>query len=346
MHSNQKTTEGMMVPVRWGVLGVAGIATSRVIPAMQMSDLCSIEAIASRDRARARNAADTFNIPRSYGNYNALLNDPAIEAVYIPLPNHLHLEWSRKALQAGKHVLCEKPMTITADETSELIALRDKTGLHVQEAFMVYHHPQWQKVLELLRDDVIGSVRAVHCSYSFTLENKESYRFLKDQGGGVIYDLASYGTTISRMVFDSRPMRVLAFAEYDPQTGIDQQVTAVLEFPGGQASIATSFMATRYQHVEIIGTKGWIRSDYPFAHANPTSCTLFIGDSTSIGAKSAKTVQFDPVNQYSLQGDHFSKQVRGRIVAQRTLEDTLENMYVIEALHRSIVSRKWESVTI
>lgn len=346
MDATQKTDNGNAAPVRWGVLGVAEIATGRVIPALQTSTLCVIEAIASRNHERARAAAAAFNIARSYGSYDALLQDPAIEAVYIPLPNHLHLEWSAKALEAGKHVLCEKPMTVTAAETRTLIALRDRTGLHIEEAFMVHHHPQWRTVQELVRNEVIGQVRAVHSSYSFTLGNRESYRFQKDRGGGVIYDLASYGATICRLLFAASPVRVMACADFDPHSGIDQQITALLEFPGGQASITASFIATRYQHTEIIGTNGWIRLDYPFAHAEPSSCCLYIGDSTSVGAKPARTISFDPVNQYTLQGDQFSRRVRGLTASSRTLEDTLANMGVIEALHRSLVSGQWESVNV
>ena len=345
MAAAQKTDEVTMAPVRWGVVGVAEIATERVIPAMQMSNLCRIEAIASRNRERARAAAAEFDIARSYDSYEALLNDPAIEAVYIPLPNHLHQKWSIKALEAGKHVLCEKPMTVTADQTRELIDLRDRTGLHIEEAFMVYHHPQWQKVKELLSDEVIGSVRAVHCTYCITLKNKEGYRFQKDQGGGVIYDLASYATTICQLVFNSRPRRVFVAAEFDPYSEVDQQIAALLEFPGGQASITASFNAARYQHLEIVGTKGWIRSDYPFAHAAPSSCTLFIGDNQSVGAKSARSIQFDPVNQYTLQGDRFSQRIRGVDTVPRPLEHTLENMLTIEALHRSLRSGQWEAVS-
>ena len=344
MDVTQKIDNETVVPVRWGILGVAEIATGRVIPALQKSTLCVIEAIASRNQVRARSAADAFNIARSYGSYDALLQDPAIEAVYIPLPNHLHLEWSAKALEAGKHVLCEKPMTVTAAETRRLIELRDRTGLHIEEAFMVYHHPQWRTVQELVRDEVIGQVRAVHCSYSFTLENRESYRFQKDQGGGVIYDLASYGTTICQLIFAASPVRVMAGADFDPHSGVDQQITALLEFIGGQATITASFIASRYQHTEIIGTNGWIRTDYPFAHAEPSSCSLYIGDSASVGAKPARTISFDPVNQYTLQGDQFSRRVRGLTARSRTLEDTLENMGVIEALHRSLASGQWESV--
>lgn len=344
MNATRKTDDGITPPVRWGVLGVAEIATTRVIPAMKKSELCSIEAIASRTRERARAAAEELAIARAYGSYDELLQDPAIEAVYIPLPNHLHLEWSVKALKAGKHVLCEKPMTITADQTRMLIALREQTGLHIEEAFMVYHHPQWRKVKELVRQGAIGSLRALHCSYSFTLENKGSYRFKKDQGGGVIYDLASYGTAICQLVFDARPVRAMAAAEFDPQSGIDQQIMAMLEFPEGQASITASFTAARYQHIEIIGTSGWIRSDYPFAHATPSSCKLFIGDGTCVGAKPAISIHFDPVNQYTLQGDQFSKRVRGLSTAGRTLEDTLANMGALEALHRSIESGKWEKL--
>lgn len=194
-----------MQPVRWGILSTAKIGTAKVIPAMQRAELCDIAAIASRDAAKARSAADALGIPRSYGSYRELLQDPDIEAVYNPLPNHLHVPLSIEAAKAGKHVLCEKPVALNADETRTLIAARDQTGVLIQEAFMVRYHPQWLRARELVRSGRIGQLRAVTGFFSYNNRRPEDIRNVLEFGGGGLYDIGCY--PITGPASSSRPSR-------------------------------------------------------------------------------------------------------------------------------------------
>ncbi len=333
-----------MDPVRWGVLGTAMIALQRVIPAMQAGRAGRIEAIASRGLAKARAAAEALAIPKAYGTYEALLADPDIEAVYVPLPNHLHLEWSAKAMVAGKHVLCEKPIAMDAAEAAELIALRDATGRLIEEAFQVRNHPQWDRARELVRDGAIGDLRAVQMTYSYHLTDPANIRNKPETGGGALYDLGGYACTIARLVFDAEPLRALALVERDPEFGTDRLSSALLQFDRGHASFTVATQGALNQHALVLGSRGWIRADFPFAHATPTACRLYLGDETSIGGFHARMIDFDPVDQYALQGERFSRLVRGEAVAAWPLETALANMRVIDALYRSGESGAWQAV--
>ena len=254
-----------MTPVVWGILGAARIALERVIPAMHPSDLCDVRAIASRDAGRAAEAARAAQVPVSHGSYEDLLADPAIEAVYIPLPNHLHVEWSIRALEAGKHVLCEKPLACSADELPPLIETRDRTGLIIEEAVMVRDHPQWSRVRGLIDGGCIGTVRNVQLSYSHFSDDPGDIRNQEAAGGGGLLDVGSYCSAIARLIFDDEPVRAMALLDRDPRFGTDRFVTAVLEFRGGHASFFCSTQSSRCQVVQIVGTTGWMRAEVPFA---------------------------------------------------------------------------------
>lgn len=331
-------------PVRWGVLSTAYIATDRVIPAMRDSAHGRIEAIASRDPAKARAVADRLDIPKAYGGYQALLDDPDIEVVYNALPNHLHLEWSARALEAGKHVLCEKPVAMNAAEARELLSVRDRTGYHIEEAFMVRGHPQWAAVRELIAAGEIGALRSVQLSYFNTADDPADIRNQRETGGGSIYDIGCYTVAIARLIFDDEPRRAVALMERDPNFGTDRLSTAILEFPNGQASLSVGTQSTFYQHAQIIGSRGWIRADFPYAHPEPTACHLFVGDAASRGCFHARSVDFDPVDQYRLQSDRFSQLVRGADVPTWPLETAVANMVVLDAIYRSGESGQWERV--
>ena len=201
--------------VRWGILGAANIAVKKVIPAMQKGEFCEISAIASRDLEKAKQAAETLKIPKFYGSYEELLNDSEIEAIYNPLPNHLHLEWSKKAAEAGKHVLCEKPIALNANEVRELIEVRNKTGVKIQEAFMVRHHPQWLKVRELIHEGKIGKPQIITGFFSYNLPNLSNVRNRVDWGGGCLLDIGSYCINLSRFILETEPKRVSGLIERD-----------------------------------------------------------------------------------------------------------------------------------
>ena len=333
-----------MTPIVWGVLGTARIALERVIPAMHPSGMCDVRAIASRDAGRAAEAARAAQIPVSHGSYEDLLADPAIEAVYIPLPNHLHVEWSIRALEAGKHVLCEKPLACSADELPPLIETRDRTGLIIEEAVMVRDHPQWSRVRDLIDGGRIGTVRNVQLSYSHFSDDPGDIRNQEAAGGGGLLDVGSYCSAIARLVFDDEPVRAMALLDRDPRFGTDRFVTAVLEFRGGHASFFCSTQSSRCQVVQIVGTTGWMRAEVPFAHPPDLPARLLIGSNVAPGTEPDEIVRFDPVNQYRLQAERFGRQVRGAAPSRWPLETGVANLRVLDALRRSGESGRWEPV--
>jgi predicted dehydrogenase len=338
-----------MDKVRWGVLSPAMIALNRVIPAMRDVANATVLGIASRDADRARAAADKAGVEKSYGSYEAMLADPAIEVVYIALPNHLHIEWCLKAMDAGKHVLCEKPLSMNAREAEPLIAARARTGVFIEEAFQIRNHPQWAALRELVDGGEIGTVRGVQALMSYNNRNPDDIRNKPETGGGALYDIGSYAVTGCRMAFGAEPVRALALFENDPSFGTDRLATAILEFPTGQATILISTQAGpatggSHQHFGLIGDKGWARMDFPFAHAVPTACHLFIGGAGSIGSRPTREIAFPAVNQYTLQAERFSALVRGAKVPSFPVELGIANMRVLDALRRSGESRTWENV--
>ena len=335
--------------VRWGVLGVAMIALKRVIPAMREVSNAVVTGIASRDAARARAAADEAGLEKSYGSYEAMLADPAIEVVYVALPNHLHVEWCVKAMDAGKHVLCEKPVAMNAREAAPLIAARDRTGRLIEEAFQIRNHPQWAALRALIDSGEIGAVRGVQALMCYNNRNPADIRNQPETGGGALYDVGSYAVTGCRMAFGAEPTRALGLLEHDPDFGTDRLVSAILQFPAGQATILISTQAGpatggSHQHLGLIADKGWVRMDFPFAHSVPSSCHLFVGGTSSIGSSPARAIAFEPVNQYALQAERFSRLVRRESAAAFPIELAVANMRVLDALRRSGETRGWENV--
>jgi predicted dehydrogenase len=331
-------------PVKWGVLGVAKIATEKVIPAMQRGALCRIEAIASRDKARARAAADQLGIPRAYGSYEELLADPDIEAIYNPLPNELHVPWSEKALAAGKHVLSEKPIALDAEEARRLIAAREKSGKLVAEAFMVRHHPQWRRAREIVRSGAIGEVGAIQTLFAYRLLDPENVRN-KPPGGGGLYDIGCYAIVTARYIFGEEPVRVAAAVDFDPKFGTDRLASAILEFPGGRHltfTVATQLAGA--QRVTIAGTAGRIEVKIPF-NAPPDRPTEIVVDSgVDLVGGGARVESFAVCDQYTLQGDAFARVVRGEGALEYSIEDAIANMKVIDACFRAGKSGRWEAV--
>ena len=334
-----------MTPIVWGVLGTARIALERVIPAMRQSELCEVRAIASRDARGGAEAAEAMGIPLSCGSYRELLANPEIEAVYIPLPNHLHVEWSIRALEAGKHVLCEKPLACSADEVQPLIEARDRTGLLIEEAVMVRDHPQWPRVRELIDGGRIGAVRNVQLSYSHFTDDPCDIRNQMAAGGGGLLDVGSYCCAIARLIFDSEPLRAMALLDRDPRFGTDRFATALLELSEGHASFFCSTQSSRCQMVQVIGTTGWIRAEVPFAHPPDLPARLLIGSNVAPGTEPDETVRFEPVNQYRLQAERFGRQIRTGAASRWPLEIGVANLRVLDAIRRSGESGRWERVS-
>lgn len=333
-----------VAPVRWGILGTANIALEKVIPAMQKSELARVVAIASRDKAKARAAADLLGIPRAYGSYEELLDDPEIEAIYNPLPNHLHVPWSIRAADRGKHVLCEKPLALSASEARDLLRARDRTGVQIGEAFMVRTHPQWHKVKELLAAGRIGELRLVTGHFSYYRRDPNNIRSRLEWGGGALMDIGCYPITISRWLFDAEPVEVVALVERDPDMHVDRMASAILRFEEGQATFSCASQLVLYQTMQIFGTAGRIAVEIPFNAPSDGECRILVDDGRDVAGGGIEAITFPPVDQYALQADRFSEAVRGVGKVPVPLENAIGNMAVIDALFRSVETKQWESV--
>jgi predicted dehydrogenase len=333
-----------MQPVNWGVISTALIGTEKVIPAMQKSRHCRIQAIASRDLALAKKWAKELGIPKAYGSYEELLADREIEAVYNPLPNHLHVPWSIKAAEAGKHVLCEKPIALDAKEAEQLLAARNRTGKLIAEAFMVRGHPQWLRARELVRQGKIGSLRAIQGFFSYFLTDPKNVRNMADIGGGGLYDIGCYPIVTSRFLFEAEPTRVVGLIEHDPMLKIDRLASAILDYPKGQASFTCSTQLVPYQRMQIFGTSGRIEVEIPFNAPPDRPCRIFVDDGSALGDASAREESFPVCDQYTIQGDLFSEAIRSGKPPEFPLENAVQNMRVIDALFRSAKAGRWEPV--
>ena len=329
--------------VKWGVLGVANIAVKKVIPAMQRGELSQVTAIASRDLNKAQQAAELLGIPRAYGSYEELLRDPEVEAIYNPLPNHLHVSWSIKAAEAGKHVLCEKPIGLTVDEARALIEARDRTGVKIEEAFMVRTHPQWLGALDLIKAGRIGEVRAVVGAFSYNNREPENIRNIVEYGGGGLMDIGCYLIYTSRLIFGEEPRRVLGLIEKDAQMGTDILTSAVLDFPSGQSIFTCSTQLVPYQRVQILGTRGRIEIEVPVNAPPDRACRIFVDDGSDLFGGGVEVMEFDPCDQYTIQGDLFSRSIRENTEPAIPLESSVATMAVIEAVFRSAGSNRWEA---
>ena len=331
--------------VRWGVLGAANIAVRKVIPAMQSGDWCEVTALASRDLAKAEEFAAELGIPKAYGSYDELLADSEIEAVYNPLPNHLHLPWSIKAAEAGKHVLCEKPIALNALEARQLLQVRDGTGLKIEEAFMVRTHPQWLKVRELIAAGRIGKVVSVAGHFSYNNPDRSNIRNVAEFGGGGLMDIGCYMILFARLVFQNEPRRVIGLIEEDAATRTDVLTSALLEFPQGQASFTCGTRMTPFQRFQIIGTAGRIEVQIPVNAPPDRACKILVDDGSDLFAAGAEILESEICDQYTTQGDLFSRSIRENPKAEAvmSLEESIKNMAVIDAIFRSGKSRQWES---
>lgn len=329
-------------PVRWGVLGAANIALKKVIPAMQRGRMSRVVAIASRDLAKARAAADALDIPRAYGSYEELLADSDVEAVYNPLPNHLHVPWSIRAAEAGKHVLCEKPVALSAAEARTLLAARDRTGVQIGEAFMVRTHPQWAKVRELIDAGRIGELRLIVGHFSYYRRDFDDIRSRLEFGGGALLDIGCYPITLARWLFNAEPIEVVAQIERDPDMHVDRLASGLLRFAAGQASFTCSGQLVPYQRMQIFGTRARIEVEIPFNAPPDSACRIYLDGGGDLTGRGRETIELPIVDQYTRQADRFSEAIRGAGEVPVRLEDAIGNMAVIDALFRSAETRRWE----
>jgi predicted dehydrogenase len=334
----------MRTRLRWGVLGVAKIATKKVIPGMRDCRLSEVTAIASRDYHRARNAADELGIAKAYGSYEELLADPEISVIYNPLPNHLHVPWSIKAAEAGKHVLCEKPIALSVDEARQLRDARDRARVKIGEAFMVRTHPMWLRARELVRSGAIGELRAIMSVFSYFNRDPNNIRNVPEFGGGAVMDIGCYPITMSRFLFEREPLRAVALIERDPDMGTDRLSSAMLDFGSGQAVFTCSTQLAPFQRMQILGTVRRIELEIPYNIPPDRPCRLFLDDGSELGGASANTEEFPAVDQYGIQADAFSNAILEGADVPVPLENAISNMAVIEAVLRSRATRQWQTV--
>jgi predicted dehydrogenase len=330
--------------LRWGVLSTAAIGVKKVIPAMQLGEFSSITAIASRDLGKAQEAATALGITSAYGSYEELLADPEIGAIYNPLPNHLHVPWTIRAAEAGKHVLCEKPLSLTVAEAKTLLDVRARTGVRIGEAFMIRSHPQWLRVRELLDEGRIGKLQSVAGFFSYFNVDPKNIRNQADIGGGALMDIGCYLVNASRFAFAQEPSRVVACIERDPQMLTDRLTSGLMDFPGGQAIFTCSTQMVPYQRVQFFGTQGRIEIQIPFNAPPDRPTRIFIDDGKDLFSGGVTTEEFPVCNQYTLQGDAFSKAILNGTEIPVPLEEAIKNMVVIEALFTSAKNSTWVNV--
>jgi len=326
-----------MRKIQWGVLSTARIGVEKVIPAMQLGEYCQVTAIASRKLEKAQAAASQLDIPKAYGSYEELLADPDIDAVYIPLPNHLHVSWSIKALQAGKHVLCEKPIGLTTTEAQELLeAAKKYPQLKVMEAFMYRHHPQWQRARQLVAKGEIGELRTIQSFFSYYNVDPNNVRNKADLGGGGLMDIECYSISLSRFILGAEPRRVCGIMEYDPQFKVDRLTSGMLDFGGRTATFTCATQLVPYQRVNIFGTEGRVEIEIPFNASPDQPCKMWHQQGTKV-----EEIVLDICDHYTIQGDLFSQAVLNDTELPTPLEDAVANMRVIDALIRSAKSETW-----
>ncbi len=329
-----------MSKVRWGILSSSKFAQTKVIPALLKCDHAVVAAIASRDQAKAYEIASRFGVPKAYGSYEELLADSDIDVIYNPMANHLHVPWSIKALEAGKHVLCEKPIGLSSAEAGRLLdASRKHPKLKVMEAFMYRHHPQWGRAKQLVEEGKVGQLRTIHSFFSYFNADPDNIRNKSDIGGGGLMDIGCYNISLSRFIFGEEPKRVLGVLDYDPNFKTDRLASGILDFGRGTATFTCSTQLTSYQRVNIFGDTGRVEIEIPFNAPPDQPCRMWLETSAGV-----EEITFDICDQYTIQGDLFSLAVINDTPVPTPLEDAVANMKVIEAIVESGKSAKWIEV--
>lgn len=329
--------------LNWGVLGAAKIAREKVIPAMNGSDEYRVYGIASRSLDRARATADQMGIPKAYGSYEELIADPEIHVIYNPLPNHLHVEYTLKCIEAGKHVLCEKPIALESADIKKLIAARDRYQVKVGEAFMVDSHPQWIKTRDLVQSGALGNLKLIQGFFSYYNADPKNIRNIKDFGGGAMWDIGCYPVHTSRFVLGEEPIRVVALMEFDKDFGSDILSSVILQFPSSQVIFSVGTQLVAYQRMHFLGEKQRLEIKIPFNAPKDTQTHLQI-DAGGIVPENAEQITFEIADQYTLQATAFSKAIRENVPVPVSLENALANTKVLEAIFKSAKEGRWIDV--
>ncbi len=321
--------------IRWGILSTAKIGLKKVIPAMQRGKLTEIAAIASRNIDQALQASKELNIPKAYGSYEELLADPQIDAIYNPLPNHLHIPWTKKAMEAGKHVLCEKPMALSVAEMKEFMNYAAQfPSLKIGEAFMVKTHPQWLKVKELVQSGELGEITSIQAYFSYFKLDPDNIRNIPEYGGGGIFDIGVYPLTLSRFILDAEPTHVFSSIDFDPQMNIDRLASVILDFPGVQSSFVCGTQTVAHQTFQVFGTQRRLEVQIPYNAPidRPTYIFLSEGD---LFERDRRVIEIPTQDQYTIQGDEFSRAIVEDTPVPVPLDDTYHNTLALEAIFAS-----------
>lgn len=329
--------------LNWGVLGAAKIAIEKVIPAMAGSEQYQVLGIASRSLDKAQTAAKRLGIAKAYGSYEELIADPDIHIIYNPLPNHLHVEYTLKCIEAGKHVLCEKPIALKAADVERLMAARDKAGVKVGEAFMIKTHPQWLKAREFVQHGLLGKMKLIQGCFSYFNNNPSNIRNIEAYGGGALWDVGCYPVTTSRFVLGEEPLRVVALIDKDPAFGTDTLATVLMEFPSCHAQFSVSTQMVPYQRMHFMGEKKELEIQIPFNAPKDRECVIRINPGDMF-LEQLDQLSFPLCDQYRIQADAFTRAVQDNTEVPVPLEDSLGNTRVLEAIFRSAETGGWVKV--
>ena len=331
-----------MDKIRWGILSTAKIGREKVIPAMQSGKYSEVVAIASTNEQRVKEEARRLKIPTIYYSYEELLDDPAIDAVYIPLPNHLHVQWAIKALEAEKHVLCEKPIGLSSKEALQLLnTAKRKPHLKIMEAFMYRFHPQWQYAKKLVTEGTIGELKTIQSFFSYYNVDPGNIRNQKDAGGGGMMDIGCYCISLARFIFEREPERVFGIVEFDEKLHTDRLASGILDFSGPTSTFTCSTQLAPYQRVNILGTASRIEIEVPFNAPPDKPTRIWLHSKTG-----TEEITFDPIDQYTIQGDQFSKAILENTPVPTDLQDAVNNMQVIELIIESSREGRWKEFNI
>ena len=329
--------------LNWGILGAAKIAREKAIPAMKENEAYRVYGIASRSIDKAKTVADELGIPKAYGSYEALIADPDIHVVYIPLPNHLHVEYTLKCIEAGKHVLCEKPLALRSKEITQLIAARDKHKVKVGEAFMVDVHPQWRKTRELVQDGSLGKLKLIQGAFSYHNIDPQNIRNIEAYGGGAMWDIGCYPVHTSRFVLGEEPLRVVALMEFDKNFGSDILSSVIMQFQSTQVIFSVGTQLVPYQRMHFLGDKKRLEVKIPF-NAPKDRQTQVQMDAGDLFQEKIEQLSFEIVDQYALQGEAFTRAVLEDLHVPVSLENAMANAKVMEAIFQSAKEGRWVDV--
>ena len=326
-----------MKKLKIGVLGVSNHFVKRIVLPLQKTQNCYIYGIASRNEEKAASASKQFNIPKYYNSYEELLSDDDIDMVFIPLPNHLHAEWIKKSADAGKHILCEKPLCLNAGEAEDAISYAEKKGVKLMEAFMYKFHPLWVHVKDIIRTNQIGKITYIHTSFSYNNPSRTNIRNIKEYGGGAMMDIGCYAVSVPRFVLDSEPEKVVSLISEHPDFGTDMLSTAIMDFGGARATFSVGTTSESHQRVEITGTAGKISIPVPFNTFVDVKSSITI--TNNIGTR---TVEFEPADQYGIMFDSFANAVIRDKEVPASIDDAIKNQKVVDAVFRSAGTLNWE----